>query len=49
MSALGVSYISIFVRNIVYYMGHFRIFDKIDSSLKNATNVSESKKGRLNL
>ena len=49
MSALGVSDISIFVRNIVYYMGHLRIFDKIDSFLKIATNLFESKKGGLNL
>ena len=32
-----------------YYMRQFRIFNKIDSSLKNVPNVLHSKKGRLHL
>ena len=30
-------------------MGHFQIFDKIDSTKKIVLNVFESKKGRLHL
>ena len=32
-----------------YYMHHFQIFDKIDSFLKDVSNVLDSKKGRLRL
>ena len=30
-----------------YYMGHFQVFNKIDSFFKNVLNVFGSKKGRF--
>ena len=59
ISMLGVSYISIFVRNLYndannmattpYYVCNFQIFDNIDSFPKNVLSALDSKKGRLHL